>query len=297
MAREFFKNLPNTTTPVTAPRLNELLDGDEAMGNIVVDSIRGKNLFNVNNITTLVNGSGATSSINYTNKTITLTGYYHQTNQTLKELCPHMVAGKTYVLSFVKSPSTTNNFIYLGGGGGTWNNGTSKTITQNDLNGKVNFYGGAEGTTTEYVMSNIMIEEGSSATTYAPYQENFDFTVGSFEPTIQGRTTAGTATYTVRNGHYIKMGKLVFYQFQIGCTLSGSAGIIYIRGIPYLENAYDPSLGNVTISPSFDNSKPLMQLRKYYDGFLIDYGNLGNIGDQNWSSTKYIYGSGYFILQ
>ena len=46
MAREFFKNLPNTTTPLTAPRLNGLLDGDEAMGNIVVDSIRGKNLFN-----------------------------------------------------------------------------------------------------------------------------------------------------------------------------------------------------------------------------------------------------------
>ena len=50
MAREFFKNLPNTTTPLTAPRMNALLDGDEAMGNIRVDSIKGKNLFNKNNV-------------------------------------------------------------------------------------------------------------------------------------------------------------------------------------------------------------------------------------------------------
>ena len=50
MARDFFKNLPNTTTPITAPRLNGLLDGDEAMGNIVADSIQGKNLFNKNNV-------------------------------------------------------------------------------------------------------------------------------------------------------------------------------------------------------------------------------------------------------
>lgn len=170
MAKEFFKDLPNTTTPLSSARLNGLLDGEEAMGNIVVDSIIGKNLFNFNNITTLTNGANATNSINYTNQTISLTGYYHQTSQTLKELCPNMIAGNTYIISFTKSPSAVNNFIYLSGGGGIWNNGTSKTITQNDLNGKINLYGGAEGTTTEYVMSNIMIEKGSTVTSYTPYQ-------------------------------------------------------------------------------------------------------------------------------
>lgn len=49
MPREFFKNLPNTTTPLTAPRLNGLLDGDEAMGNVIVESANGKNLFNKDN--------------------------------------------------------------------------------------------------------------------------------------------------------------------------------------------------------------------------------------------------------
>lgn len=45
MAREFFKDLPDTTTPLTATRLNGLLDGEEVIGNIVVDSIRTKNMF------------------------------------------------------------------------------------------------------------------------------------------------------------------------------------------------------------------------------------------------------------
>ena len=45
MAREFFKDLPNTTTPLTASRLNGLLNGDEALGSIVVDDVSCKNIF------------------------------------------------------------------------------------------------------------------------------------------------------------------------------------------------------------------------------------------------------------
>lgn len=48
MAKQFFKDLPDTTTPITASRLNGLLDGEEALGNLVVDSIRSKNMFNKN---------------------------------------------------------------------------------------------------------------------------------------------------------------------------------------------------------------------------------------------------------
>lgn len=48
MAKQFFKDLPDTSTPLTASRLNGLLDGEEAMGNLVVDSIRSKNMLNQN---------------------------------------------------------------------------------------------------------------------------------------------------------------------------------------------------------------------------------------------------------
>lgn len=44
MAKEFFKNLPDTTTPLTAERINGLLDSDESMGSIVVEDVTCKNL-------------------------------------------------------------------------------------------------------------------------------------------------------------------------------------------------------------------------------------------------------------
>lgn len=49
MAKEFFKNLPDTSTPLSAKRLNGLLDGEESMGNIIVEDIACKNLFDKNN--------------------------------------------------------------------------------------------------------------------------------------------------------------------------------------------------------------------------------------------------------
>lgn len=59
MSKEFFKNLPDTSTPLNASRLNGLLNGNEALGNIVVGDVKGKNLFNKN---TTVNGYIATNS-------------------------------------------------------------------------------------------------------------------------------------------------------------------------------------------------------------------------------------------
>lgn len=51
MAKEFFKNLPDTTTPINASRLNGFLDGEESMGSIVVEDITCKNKFDKNTIT------------------------------------------------------------------------------------------------------------------------------------------------------------------------------------------------------------------------------------------------------
>lgn len=51
MAREFFKDLPNTTTPLNSARLNGLLNGEEAMGTIAVDDITSKNMINKNTFT------------------------------------------------------------------------------------------------------------------------------------------------------------------------------------------------------------------------------------------------------
>lgn len=50
MAKEFFKDLPDTSTPLTAARINGLLNGEESMGNISVENVASRNLFNLNTI-------------------------------------------------------------------------------------------------------------------------------------------------------------------------------------------------------------------------------------------------------
>ena len=44
--KDFFKNLPDESTPFEADRFNELLNGEEAMESIAVDDITSKNVFN-----------------------------------------------------------------------------------------------------------------------------------------------------------------------------------------------------------------------------------------------------------
>lgn len=44
--KEFFKNLPDETTPYEAEKFNDLLNGQESMGSIVVEDIKCKNLYN-----------------------------------------------------------------------------------------------------------------------------------------------------------------------------------------------------------------------------------------------------------
>ena len=119
---------------------------------------------------------------------------------------------------------------------------------------------------------------------------------GSFTPSIGGSTTTGTAVYgNPRRGEYIKMGNIVFYNFQIACSsLSNSTGFIWITGFPYISNAYESAVGNLVVS-GFDSSKPY-QLRKYYDGFLIEAGGISGIMNTNWSSTRYFYGTGFYII-
>ena len=76
MAREFFKDLPNTTTPLTASRLNGLLNGEEAMGSIVVDDVNCKNLFAGSMYNGIINQSGAYITNNARITNTTSNGFY-----------------------------------------------------------------------------------------------------------------------------------------------------------------------------------------------------------------------------
>jgi hypothetical protein len=67
---------------------------------------------------------------------------------------------------------------------------------------------------------------------------------GTWTPVVAGSTSAGTATYSVQNGRYTRIGRQVF----IECTISWSAGTgtgnMRITGLPFTaaNSATNPSL-------------------------------------------------------
>ena len=151
MAKQFFKNLPDTSTPLTATRLNGLLDGDESQGNLVVDSIRSKNIF-----TGFHTGTYDSS-----------TGAYNPSGNGISTNKIKVVSGESYYLTGVEN-GITIRILY-------WNDNTyvtSETMTTlsagNTITPQGNYLAIQTGTSATY--SNVQLEKGTSATTYSPYQ-------------------------------------------------------------------------------------------------------------------------------
>ena len=139
----------------------------------------GKNLFNVNAITTYGsvtnNGDGS----------ITVKNLVSQPIQTFKEICPFLKPGDVATFSF-NSPATdatktSNNkfdFIYLVGSHESWKAGDFKTITQEMLDGAIYFYASkdSDGNAVTTTISKIQIEIGNVATEYETYKEPTEHT-------------------------------------------------------------------------------------------------------------------------
>jgi len=56
---------------------------------------------------------------------------------------------------------------------------------------------------------------------------------GNFTPTAVGQTTAGAATYIVQTGRYIRLGRRVFFDIDIGWSAHTGTGILQINGLPH----------------------------------------------------------------
>jgi len=129
----------------------------------------GKNLFDVSQIPSFSLSTGG-EIVNNGDGSITITtpsgsgGIYCR--KTLAELAPGLVAGETYTLSLDSTGSS--KYIYLIPANEGWTVGAgAKTVTQAMLDSGVYFY--ASGVSTTATISNIQIEKGSTATTWAPY--------------------------------------------------------------------------------------------------------------------------------
>lgn len=147
----------------------------------VIVSRYGKNLFDVSKITNINNltnnGDGTlTTSANAPYGTI---------RETLTQVCPILKTGDNIVFSF-SSPG--RQYIYLQKSRRVFINNSKYTITQDDLDSQITFYG-YESSDTEYgqpcLISNIQIELGTVATDYMPYVEPTEYTPNA-DGTVEG---------------------------------------------------------------------------------------------------------------
>ena len=85
-----------------------------------------------------------------------------------------------------------------------------------------------------------------------------DYEEGTFTPSIEGGTTAGTATYATRYGRYTKIGRMVFVRGRVEYGSFTGTGSFNIAGLPYTtddvsgraQHSANVYLDNYTLSAS-----------------------------------------------
>lgn len=132
-----------------------------------------KNLFNINALTPYTPETLPTYTAGvYNGNIIARAGVGSsvcQSGKTLKQLCPDLVAGERYVLSYETNATTGGGqTIYLREEERFWQNGYSIIITETSLNSIVCFYANYPDLTVATI-SNFQIEKGTAATDYVPY--------------------------------------------------------------------------------------------------------------------------------
>lgn len=125
---------------------------------------RTGNLFNISQVVTNMQVIKQGSSLKVMAPSTT-TGVSAAAPNTLQDYCPTLNVNDEVTLSFETTGSL--NFIYLSGENIVWGNGQSKTMTATMLSSVVIWY--ASGRDTEAVISNFMLNLGSTALPYEPY--------------------------------------------------------------------------------------------------------------------------------
>ena len=80
-----------------------------------------------------------------------------------------------------------------------------------------------------------------------------DYEEGTFLPTMFGATVAGSSTYTLQYGYYVKVGKLVHFQIRMTVTSSTATGTMRIGGLPFVA-LNDTNRGYASINVSYANN-------------------------------------------
>ena len=268
-----FQNLPSTTTPLNATNMNAIqtnvenvFNGSEPMGSIIVDSIRSKNMFNKN---MFVGGLNINSSGTYISESASGAGISY-----IK-----VEAGKTYTItSNVNRPwyynfSTSIPTLNGTGTSRTGESGTTRTFTV--PSGYTYFCLRSYPSNNEdNINQNIQLEEGSTATSYAPYQELNIEDSGWKDITLLNGTTARDSG--VYKPQYRKIGKIVYIKGQVFIPSHNNDLVAFTLPEGYRPSTEIPSLvnegnswydiyGNLLVPPAND-----LYYQKLNVSYLID---------------------------
>lgn len=124
---------------------------------------------------------------------------------TLSDFAPSLQVGDVVTLSATSTGSEKR--IWLQTSAFFWNFGTSRTITQDDLDSRVFFY--ASGTSTSAVVTNIQMEKGTVATDYEPYIAETDVSSYLTYRFIENAST----THVVGSNSFWKSGSDGYYYY------------------------------------------------------------------------------------
>lgn len=280
MAKEYFKNLPDTSTPLTAPRLNGLLDGEESMGDLVVDSIRTKNMFGNY---TIINGwiYGTGMRVNETNGN--RMAFVKCEPNTTYTISRSVLTGTFRVGDYTSIPiMTSSNVDYtLPKAIIEDNNATSITYTTSSTaQYLIVHYGTIEDTTLNESLTTIQVEKGTTATTYSPYQDLENQEIYSTNEVKIGTWVDGKPLYRKVFNFTTTSSAYTFTTYNTGLT---NVGISFIDG-GYIDNngVRTPlNIARIHSNQIYNND---------YNWFRMTAGNINyEVGNSQASADAYVF--------
>ena len=231
-------------------------------------TVTGKNLFDISKVITNWNTSINSGLRNNNDGTLTISSPPTSTTSialspnTLKDYCPNLQVGDVVYLN--ATTTGTNKYIYLDVSVSLWNFGTSRTITQNDLDSKVYWY--ASGVNTTVTISDIMISTDGGE--YEPYQEN------TLNIDLQGNELCSIGD--VKDELVVENGRAKIIKKVGKVVLNGSEGWIKginAKGLTYFYHGIDdrliggpnPFVSNFTVG-SFWTSESYINMAGFSGG-------------------------------
>lgn len=69
-----------------------------------------------------------------------------------------------------------------------------------------------------------------------------DYEEGTFTPTVQGTSTAGSGTYSTQTGRYTKVGRLVTVEIALAWSAHTGTGNMIVVGLPFTAAVTSPAM-------------------------------------------------------